>query len=352
MAEWFRARVRGGVVEIKSQLQVNAALLLLLLPLACSSSPPREQPLQTRTRFLMGTILSIESDLPPTVVEQVFDEVDRVERLITTWRSSPLQRLNALEPGESSTISVELADLLATTLHWRDETARAFEPAAGRLIQLWRTREEGRVPIRTEIENALAALSTEPFSITGELFTRKTNASIEEGGFGKGYALDTARSLIERMDPAGRALLDFSGQLLVVGDHLVDVAIADPADRGRPAIALSITGPGSLATSSGSERFFEVDGRALSHLIDPRTGLALPPRGSATVFHRSALLADILSTAMYVMGEEAGISWANSRDIAVIFILPDPDGPGWLVASSRRADTLSLRPMNDEFRIR
>ena len=69
---------------------------------------------------------------------------------------------------------------------------------------------------------------------------------------------------------------------------------------------------GSLSTSSGSEK--------PGHIIDPRTGRSLPARGSVSVIAADALTADILSTALYVLGEGDGLRWANDRGIAAIFI--------------------------------
>ena len=63
-----------------------------------------------------------------------------------------------------------------------------------------------------------------------------------------------------------------------------------------------------------------IGGRTLSHIIDPRTGEPLPPRGSASAISSDALSADILSTALYVMGPEEGIRWANANGVAAAFI--------------------------------
>jgi thiamine biosynthesis lipoprotein len=160
----------------------------------------------------------------------------------------------------------------------------------------------------------------------------------EEGAFGKGYALDRMLARIT----ADEAMIDFGGQLAVRGE--LRVSLADPSDRRRPVLALTMR-DGSLSTSSGSEKTFEVNGRRFSHIIDPRTGEALPPRGSVSVIADDALTADILSTAIYVMGEDEGLRWADGNGVAAIFI--DPDHNIRLSASAReRARELELLDRN------
>jgi thiamine biosynthesis lipoprotein len=114
------------------------------------------------------------------------------------------------------------------------------------------------------------------------------------------------------------ALINLGGQIGQFGDP-TDVAIADPRHRDVPAVAL-LLGKESISTSAGSEKTFTAGGRTFTHIIDPRTGVALPPRGSVSVIDDSAFVADILSTALYVMSPDAGMKWAKAHDVAAIFI--------------------------------
>ena len=55
--------------------------------------------------------------------------------------------------------------------------------------------------------------------------------------------------------------------------------------------------------------------------MDPRTGRAVPPWGSVTVVAADPLVADILSTALFVMGPDEGMAWARGRsDVAALFL--------------------------------
>ena len=80
---------------------------------------------------------------------------------------------------------------------------------------------------------------------------------------------------------------------------------------------------GSLSTSAGSERDLVVNGERVGHVLDPRTGRPAAFDGSVSVWHERGMTADVLSTALYVMGPEEGLRWAEARDIAVCFLIPE-----------------------------
>ena len=139
----------------------------------------------------------------------------------------------------------------------------------------------------------------------------------EEGAWGKGLALDRMLGVFKQKGIL-RARINFGGQIAHYGDQPF-VTIADPHKRDKAALGLSL-GKRSISTSSGSEKTFTVGDKTFTHLIDPRTGFALPPWGSVSVLEDSAFVADILSTALYVMGPEAGMNWAKSHGVTAIFI--------------------------------
>lgn len=247
----------------------------------------------TRARYLMGTVCEVGAT-DEAKVSAAFDEAARIEKFLSTWHDdSELSRLNR---GDFAAASPELRSLLDRVEKWRASTGGAFEPRIRPLIDAWRTRDDGSIPKDDVIEAAMRAM-------------RSGAAPFEEGGFGKGYAIDR---MLESAD-----FVNFGGQIGVRGASLV--TIADPQRRDRPVVQFTLK-DASLSTSAGSEKTFEVAGRVFTHIIDPRTGAALAPRGSASAVDGSALDADILSTALYVMGPDEGLQWANAHDVAALFI--------------------------------
>jgi thiamine biosynthesis lipoprotein len=250
-----------------------------------------------RARYLMGTVceVAVTGEHAEAQIEAAFAEAKRVELMLSTWiAESELSRVNrGAAPGD------ELCALLDVTAEWTKKTNGAFDPryrraqgAEGR-GQKASARPGGRAGASCALRPALCALPSAP-------------CPLDSGAFGKGYALDRMLALT-----TGNAVIDFGGQLLVRGEH--EVAIADPTQRDHPVLALTIANA-SLSTSSTSEQ--------PGHIVDPRTGEALPARGSVSVIADDALTADILSTALYVMGEDDGLRWADANGVAAIFITP------------------------------
>ncbi|HEX9163336.1 MAG TPA: FAD:protein FMN transferase [Thermoanaerobaculia bacterium] len=268
----------------------TALIALTLVPITAASAEI------ARARYLMGTVCEIAVDGDAKQIDAAFAEAARIERMLSTWRDdSELVRVNR---GQAA--SPELRGLLDSVIAWRERTGGAFEPQVRPLIDAWRTRADGALPSHDAIEGALASI-------------RSGRAAFEEGGFGKGYALDRMLSVVD----APRAMINFGGQIAVRGDYRV--AIADPEQRDVATVNVTLR-DASLSTSSGSEKSFVVNGRRFTHIIDPRTGEALPPRGSVSVIARDALTADVLSTALYVMGPDEGLRWANAHGVAALFI--------------------------------
>ncbi|GLH70000.1 FAD:protein FMN transferase [Geothrix rubra] len=269
-----------------------------------------------RTVLAMGTQLRIHLEGPgdPGVgSEAALREASRIEVACSTWDpASSWSRLNAAG-GRPVALDGEWLDLLAEVQAWQVCTEGAFDPALGALMKAWGIREGGhRRPTTLELERARQASGSALLVLDRKGGTARfldPGAALEEGGFLKGYALDRMRAATAA--PSG--LLDFGGQLLAWG-HPVEAAIADPLDRQRPRLTLLLK-DASLSCSGTSER-----GR---HILDPRTGEPSPAWGSVAVVATEGLTADILSTALYVLGPERGLAWAERHGTAAAFLLND-----------------------------
>lgn len=264
-----------------------------------------------RRVLAMGTTLALELGKASSgpAGEAALGEVARIEAACSTWQpGSAWSRLNAAG-GAWVAMDREWLDLLARARDWSERTGGAFDPALMAMLRARGLRDGGR----SSGSAALAASGCRHLEL-GVAAARLCHpaAGVEEGGFLKGYALDAARRAAEAHGSRD-GFLDFGGQLLVWGRPR-RVAIADPEDRGRPRVALRLHAA-SLSTSGCSER-----GR---HILDPRSGEPCPRWGSVSVVADSAFDADVLSTALYVMGPAAGVAWARTHGIAALFLFND-----------------------------
>ena len=289
-----------------------------------------------RQAYLMGTRVTLATFAVDRaeglrVLERMLRSLEAVEADLSTWREdSLLSAINRQPVGTSRPAPERLCDLLDELGSWGRVTGGAFDPAIGSLIAVWGLREGGRSPSAVEVAQARRDAGLEHLVVRPDPchVTRRRDVTLDAGAFGKGEAIDRVAEAMPADQP-GAWMIDLGGQVAVgSGDgEPWRVALAHPQRRHQAALHLNLS-RGSLATSGGSVRDLEVAGRMVGHILDPRSGRAVSRAESVTVWHRSALAADVLSTALYVMGIDEGFDWAEAREIAACFLVPEPRGPG------------------------
>jgi len=300
---------------------------VLPLLLAVTAGPERAE----RRLSLMGTSLDVTVEAADRATalaasERAVTALEAAEARLSTWRDdTELARLNRAPVGEPVTLSAELAAELAAARRCWEETGGAFDPAVGPLVRAWGLRQGGRRPTEDELRAAVAAGSLDGLRLDGRTAVReRADLILEEGGWGKGAGLAGALAALAAVPGVRQATLDLGGQVAVFsrGGTPWRVPVADPRHRDRQVVALLID-RGSVSTSGNSERGIVVEGERLGHILDPRTGRPAPDFGSMTVWASDPLMADCLSTGLYVMGPEAALAWAADHPgIEVVALRP------------------------------
>ena len=90
-----------------------------------------------------------------------------------------------------------------------------------------------------------------------------------------------------------------------------------------------------MGASGAQFQSFRHRGKRYGHILDPRTGWPAEGVLSATAIAPSAALADILSTAFYVLGPEAALAYCRQhREVAAVILCPASHGGGLEVHSA------------------
>ena len=268
----------------------------------------------SRARWEMGTLLEIVAVGPPPSTEEAvaaaFRSVESVDRRLSNWTAeSELSRANASRVPFA--LSGATFRSLTHAIALASETEGAFDPTVG--VFTGATTVGWRNVVLDPEARTLA------FRVSG--------GAIDSGGFGKGEALDEAVRELKRRGVAA-ARLNFGGQISTFGGgtEFRKVAIAEPrAGSSRIVCTFAIPEAGSVSTSGVSEK--------PGHIVDPRTGRAAGFAGSVTVLAGTGVRADALSTALFVLGPNAGIEFANCHGIPALFAVPRANGRWDLVAS-------------------
>jgi thiamine biosynthesis lipoprotein len=323
---------RRPVLSVVEGLAHLPSILALLLAAACAREPaaPAAPRLVERSGLSMGsqlkvTVWSTDETRALETIEHVFREFDRLESLLSVWKDgSDVVRMNRNAGVTPVAVSQDTIAVLREAAEAGALTRGKFDITFGALSDIWRFDhdQDNVVPDRQLIETRLTRIDYRAVQIDGTArtaFITKPNMKVHLGGIGKGYAIDRAIALL-RERGFNDFLIQSGGDLYAAGTNggtPWKLAIADPRGSHQPFAALQIS-DGTFSTSGDYERSFMKDGVRYHHLLDPDFGE--PARGcrSVTIVTNRAVVADVLSTGVFIMGPEDGM--------ALIEKLPDVEG--------------------------
>jgi thiamine biosynthesis lipoprotein len=251
------------------------------------------------------------------MVDGAFAEMTRLEAILSRHRpDSPLSRLNAT--GRIEHAPSALLHVMTRALDYARMSDGAFDPTVAPLLKLYASRaERGEgLPDAAAVANALPLVGYEGVLLKGDgvAFERR-GMSVTLDGIAKGYVVDqTVATLVGA--GADRVLVDAGGDMASGGQGSVDepwtVAVQDPRDQRGTVDLVRLSG-GCIATSGDYLQSFTED-RSAHHIIDPRSGSSPVHTASVSVVAASAMEADALSTAVMVLGPDAGVRLLEPLD--------------------------------------
>ena len=315
-----------------------AALIMLglavLWALAGCSRAPDSVTLNGST---MGTVWTVRlATLPPELdvaelrsgIEQLLETVNAE---MSTYRDdSVITAFNLASPGEVINIPPGFGTVLSEALYWAEATDGAFDPTAGPLVSLWGFGPERAVelpPSLERLEAARARVGWEQLDFESEqnLLQQPGSVHLDLSAIAKGWAVDLVTEHLLSLGLDG-FLVDIGGDLRVQGRRPDGgpwrIAIERPVPGVRESQQVLELSSIALATSGDYRNFFEMDGRRLSHLIDPRSGWPIDHATvSVTVAADSCLRADVLATALSVLEFEHAWELALTQNLAVFWLL-------------------------------
>jgi FAD:protein FMN transferase len=318
---------------------IDAGLLALALMAACAGPPAAR--LATASGEVMGTRYNVSwvaasPDVPAAAdVEQaVAAQLHAVDDLMTTYRDSEVTRFNAWRSGEPFAVSTPTAQVVALALDLARETGGALDITIAPLVTaLGFGPQEAApgLPSDAELAALWARVGYHRLSVDaeGRLVKSLPALEIDLSSVAKGFAVDQAAAALDGLGIANY-LVEVGGEVRARGVNLQSepwrIGIERPDTESRRAERIIPLADLAMATSGDYRNYRQVDGRRISHIIDPRSGAPIDHRvASASVLHRECATADGLATAMMVLGED-GLALAAARDWAVLLLVREGDG--------------------------
>jgi thiamine biosynthesis lipoprotein len=294
------------------------------------------------TKFLMGTEVNIivvgsNREAIRSAARAGFREISRIEDIMSVYKlDSELCSLN--KTGEQE-VGEELLCVINKACCASVLSDGAFDITCKPLIDLWHNaRKTNEIPDTQSIQDALSIVGYKNISIkNNNVKFNKAGMKIDLGALAKGYAVDMAMDIIKNYDING-ALIDAGGDLRAIGKRedgkLWEIGIKHPREKNR-IIGLINLENSAVATSGDYERFFMLNGKKYSHIIDPKTGYPVDNQiVSVSVLSSDCLTCDSLATVLTVLGEKRGIELIEKLKGVEALIITIKDGNLNLIKSS------------------
>ncbi|MEO8018407.1 MAG: FAD:protein FMN transferase [Pseudomonadota bacterium] len=287
----------------------------------------------TRAEAIMGTRCAVElwSDdqaKGDAAITSVFDDMKRIDRLMSTWKEdTEISKVNREGGKHPVKISRELFKLLQVSVEYSELTHGAFDITYASVGYLYDFKT-GVHPDQKAIDKALPGINWRHMVLDSKnttVFFTRPGMRIDLGGIAKGYSVDRGIEILKKQGIT-RAMVNAGGDTRIIGDRFGKpwmVGVRDPDHEGKVFLRLPLTDT-AFSTSGDYERYFDENGKRFHHIIDPKTGDSARKCRSVTIISGNATRTDALTKSVFIMGPEAGIAFINTLpDVDAVAVAPD-----------------------------
>ncbi|HEX3344066.1 MAG TPA: FAD:protein FMN transferase [Polyangiaceae bacterium] len=317
-------------------------------------APPFAPEKVTGEDHAMGTHLAYASFTTPAVdaarLHGLFDaataEVRRLEKLMTTWDpASEVSQINAAAGQHPVAVGPETFDVIREAVHASAISEGCFDITFETLHGLWKFDQDldPHPPAAADVKAKLRYVGYRHVKLDADartVFLDESHVRIGLGGIAKGYAVDKASKVL--LDAGIASFYVQAGGDLYTHGTKPDgspwqAGIRDPRGPDGDYFVMMPVVDHAFSTAGDYERTYVVAGKRYHHIIDPRTGYPATASRSVTIWAPTALLADELDDAVFILGPAQGLALVESID-GVGAVIVDAHNRVW--TSKRIADPL------------
>ncbi len=315
----------------------RSMILCLFLGFPYLAMPQTALSEYSRVTRMMGSrfeIIAVTSDSLSAIkaIDAGFDEVNRIEQLISSWLpNSQTSKINRMAGQSPVQVSPELYHLIYRSIKVSILTEGAFDISFAGMAPLWKFegQEVQELPDSAGVAQAAQTANYKHVLLDSEqktVFLTEPGMKIGFGAIGKGYAANRAMSVMKAQE-INSGMVNAGGDLITWGKSQDDkdwsIGIADPSNKDQIFAWLSLPDM-ALVTSGDYEKYFVYNNERYGHILDPRTGYPSKGIKSVSILCPDAELADALATAVYVMGEQKGMTLIDQlKGIECLIITED-----------------------------
>ncbi|VAW56291.1 FAD:protein FMN transferase [hydrothermal vent metagenome] len=326
-------RLTHYVTQHRRGIIIGAIACLSLLCLtACEKKAQEFQHSSLHFGTLIDTTLfGVTQEQANTAFDQLDQDFAYLHSAWSPWIAGPMRRTNYLLPlGKTFSSSPAILNLVEKSLPIANKTEQLFNPAIGKLIDLWQFHNHDDPNIQPPNEAEIKRLvksnpQLDDIKIDGiKIHTNNTDVSLNFGAYAKGYAIDIEMDMLKNMG-IKNAIINAGGDLKTMGTHgnrAWVIAIKHP--RLDTWLAkIKTQNEESLFTSGDYERYYYYKEKRYHHILDPRTGYPAQGVQSVTVLHTNSGVADAAATALFVAGPEKWLTIAKKLQLKHVMLIDE-----------------------------
>ncbi len=304
-----------------------AVVAIMVVLTGCSKDPV------TFDYFYFDTSMSItiydaDRGFDSEAVDSEIDEtLNRLENTYSpTIKTSTLSKINN---GEDVEVDDEFIEILERSIDACNATDGRYDPTSGTLIDLWSINNDNYLPTNAEIKAALKKVDCNKVEISDNHISMPDGYKLDFGSSIKGYSADLIEDILVE-NGVTSAMINLGGNIQAVGDKIgnpFNIGVMKPDIynfTNANAFTMQIEDT-AVVTSGINQRFFERDGKIYHHIINANEGRPADNElASVSIITDSGADADILSTAVFIMGLDEGYDFVMQQDgVDAIFITRD-----------------------------
>ncbi len=318
---------------------VKAVAGILILLLLFSGGFLTARP-YTETEFSMDTVMTVTAygKQAKSAVGQVFSRIRELDKNLDPRNpESQIFEINHAPADTPISLDADVFSILKAALSFSEVSQGAFDVTLYPVSCLWGFgTDQASVPEEQALQDALSKTGRDKLILNETMHTvTKTDGAvqIDLGGVAKGYASDEAVRILQEAGITS-AYIDLGGNIAIIGEKPLSlgemikagktkrpytVGIQKPgAPRGELIDVLSLS-EGFVVTSGDYERFFEENGKIYHHILEPETGHpAETGLKSVTIVSKNGMMADMLSTAIFVQGKDKAANYRNECETILL----------------------------------
>lgn len=252
-------------------------------------------------------------------IEPIIHEMSRLHNVFTTFEEVPgvnnLWLVNQQAGIAPVVVDASVIALVQAGIEAYHQTDGLVNIAMGHVLALWheqRVADQPTLPLYADLRQAMDHANIADIIIdeaASTIFIDNPYMSLDVGAIAKGYAVERAAAVAQQMGLEHFLVSAGGDTRMLAGPPATGrwaTGIQNPMTPDDASTIMDVirTEHMSVVTSGTYQRYFTVDGQRFHHIIDPNTLFPATLYESLTIIHADAIMAEVLSTVLYMLTPE------------------------------------------------